>query len=77
LKLVTTEALRERLQMDRSLQRICGFDTRKKLPDAATFSRAFAEMAEGRVGERCHQALIEATLAACRTFVPIIGWNLR
>lgn len=62
LKLPTTEALRERLQMDRALQRICGFDTRKVLPDAATFSRAFAEMARGRVGERCHAALIDATL---------------
>lgn len=62
LRLVTTEALRERLQMDRALQRICGFDTRKAIPDAATFSRAFAEMAQGRVGERCHAALIEATL---------------
>jgi len=62
LHLRTTEALRERLHIDRSLQRICGFDTRKALPDAATFSRAFAEMAKGRVGERCHQVLIEATL---------------
>lgn len=62
LKLPTTEALRERLQMDRALQRICGFDTRKTLPDAATFSRAFAEMAQSRVGERCHEALIKATL---------------
>ena len=62
LHLHTTEALRERLQIDRSLKRICGFDLRKALPDAATFSRAFAEMSKGRVGERCHQALIEATL---------------
>ena len=62
LHLRTTEALRERLQMDRALQRICGFDTRKALPDGATFSRAFAEMAKSGVGQRCHQALIEASL---------------
>lgn len=62
LRLTTTEDLRERLLMDRALQRICGFDSRKSLPDAATFSRAFAEMAAGRVGERCHQALIDAHL---------------
>lgn len=62
LRLTTTEDLRERLQMDRALQRICGFDSRKPVPDAATFSRAFAEMAAGRVGERCHQALIDAQL---------------
>ena len=62
LRLTTTEDLRERLQMDRALPRICGFDSRKSLPDAATFSRAFAEMAAGRVGERCHQALIDAHL---------------
>lgn len=48
--------------MDRALQRICGFDSRKSVPDAATFSRAFAEMAAGRVGERCHRTLIEAHL---------------
>jgi len=62
LRLTTTEDLRERLQMDRALQRICDFDSRKPVPDAATFSRAFAEMAAGRVGERCHQALIDAHL---------------
>ena len=62
LKLRTTEALREWLEMDRALQRICGFDTRKAIPDAATFSRAFAEMAQSHVSERCHAALIEATL---------------
>jgi hypothetical protein len=62
LKLPTTEALIERLQMDRALERICGFDTRRALPDAATFSRGFAEIAKGRVGERCHQVLIETML---------------
>jgi hypothetical protein len=35
LNLPTTEALIDRLQQDRSLKRLCGFDLFRKLPDAA------------------------------------------
>ena len=42
LGLTTTVALIERLTIDRALRRICGFSRWKKLPDEATFSRAFA-----------------------------------
>lgn len=62
LGLTTTVALIDRLTVDRALRRICGFPRWKKLPDEATFSRAFAEFAEGRLAERVHQALIEAHL---------------
>ena len=62
LGLSTTVALIERLTIDRALRRICGFSRWKKLPDEATFSRAFAEFAQSRLAERVHQALIEAHL---------------
>lgn len=62
LGLTTTVALIERLTIDRALRRICGFSRWKKLPDEATFSRAFAEFAENRLAERVHEALIKANL---------------
>jgi hypothetical protein len=64
LGLPTTVALIDRLTVDRALRRICGFSRWKKLPDEATFSRAFAEFAHSRLAERVHQALIEAYLGA-------------
>lgn len=62
LGLVTTTALIERLHIDRALRRICGFSMYRKLPDAATFSRAFGEFAEAKLAERVHEALIKQQL---------------
>jgi len=62
LGLTTTIALIERLTIDRALRRICGFPRWEKLPDEATFSRAFAEFADSRLAERVHEALIKAHL---------------
>ena len=62
LGLVTTAGLIERLSMDRALRRICGFSFWKKLPDEATFSRAFEEFAQARLAERVHEALIKEHL---------------
>lgn len=62
LGLPTTVALIERLTVDRALRRICGFSRWKKLPDEATFSRAFAEFASSRLAERVHEALIKTHL---------------
>ena len=62
LGLVTTAALIERLMVDRALRRICGFAFWKKLPDEATFSRAFEEFAQARLAERVHEALIKEHL---------------
>lgn len=56
LGLTTTVALIERLTIDRALRRICGFSRWNKLPDEATFSRAFAEFAASRLAERVHEA---------------------
>jgi len=62
LGLATTVALIDRLTVDRALRRICGFSRWKKLPDEATFSRAFTEFAQSRLAERVHQALVETHL---------------
>ena len=62
LGLATTVALIERLTIDRALRRICGFSRWKKLPDEATFSRAFAGFAESCLAERVHEAVIKAHL---------------
>lgn len=59
LGLTTTRALIERLQMDRTLKRLCGFSMWKQVPDEATFSRAFAEFAEAKLAERVHEELVK------------------
>jgi hypothetical protein len=60
--LPTTEALIDRLSNDTSLKRLCGFALNKKLPDAATFSRAFDEFASTGLPGRVHAAMIDSHL---------------
>jgi DDE family transposase/transposase-like protein DUF772 len=62
LNLPTTAALIERLHVDRSLRRICGWERRAQVPSEATFSRAFAAFAEQRLPERVHEQLVRAGL---------------
>lgn len=62
LGLSTTAGLIERLSIDRSLRRICGFTMTKVLPSEATFSRAFAQFAKSRLPERVHESLIKRNL---------------
>src|SRR3954447_279883 len=59
LNLPTTAALIDRLHVDRSLRRICGWERRAQVPSEATFSRAFAEQ---RLPERGHEQLVRAGL---------------
>lgn len=62
LNLPHTEALIERLRQDRSLARLCGFNPFRRLPDAATFSRAYAEFARLELPQRVHAALVSEHL---------------
>jgi len=62
LNLPTTEGLIDRLKVDHALRRICGFDSRRRIPGAWRFSRAFAECAAGHLPARVHEALIGAHL---------------
>jgi hypothetical protein len=58
LNIPTTAALIERLQVDRSLRRICGWERRSDVPGESTFSRAFAEFAAQNLPEQVHEHLV-------------------
>lgn len=58
----TTTFLIERLNTDKNLRRICGWESRSQLPSESTFSRAFADFANTELPHRVHEALIKKTL---------------
>jgi hypothetical protein len=62
LGIPTTSALIERLDVDKSLRRILGWERRSQVPSEATFSRAFAEFALGDLPGKIHAALVERAL---------------
>jgi Transposase DDE domain/Transposase domain (DUF772) len=62
LGLPTTAAVIERLAIDRSLRRICGWEGARDVPSEATFSRAFAEFAASELPGRMHEDLVKRTL---------------
>ena len=62
LNLPTTAALIERLAVDATLRRLCGWERAAEVPEDWTFSRAAAEFADMALAERAHAALIERTL---------------
>ena len=45
----TTRALLDRLESDRKLRRICGWEQKNEIPSESTFSRAFAEFAASQL----------------------------
>src|SRR5215471_21791977 len=61
LGLPLTNMLIERLQVDKQLRRLCGWQHPKQIPSESTFSRAFAEFAESELPSRVHEALIKRT----------------
>lgn len=63
LGLPTTAAVIERLAIDKSLRRICGWESARDVPSEATFSRAFAEFATSELPDQMHEALVKRTLA--------------
>lgn len=58
----TTTLLIERLKTDKSLRRICGWETRNEIPSESTFSRAFAEFSNSELPQRVHEELIKKHL---------------
>ena len=62
LGIPATNALIERLAIDKSPRRILGWERRSQVPSESTFSRAFAEFAEGDLPGKIHAALIERSL---------------
>lgn len=61
LNLATTSGLIERLAVDATLRRLCGWERRSGVPSESTFSRAFAEFAASGLPGRVHAALIVRT----------------
>ena len=59
--LTTTRALLERLAIDRTLRRLCGWNEVREIPSEATFSRAFGAFADSALPSRLHEALIDHT----------------
>ena len=62
LDLPETCMLIDRLAVDQTLRRLCGWPHAGSVPSEATFSRAFAEFADSQMPSRVHEALIERTL---------------
>jgi transposase len=62
LNLPTTRALIERLQADRCLRRICGFNAYRRVASESTFSRAFDEFSKTHLPQRIHERLVKQTL---------------
>lgn len=63
LNLATTAGLIERLAVDATLRRLCGWERASQVPSESTFSRAFAEFAASALPSRIHEALIKQTHA--------------
>jgi transposase len=61
MQIPTTVMLVERLQADRQLRRLCGWESAGQVPSEATFSRGFAEFARSALPGRVHEALIKRT----------------
>ena len=57
--MATTRALLDRLEIDITLRRICGFENRRQLPGESTFSRAFDEFSKSQLPQRVHKTLIK------------------
>ena len=57
-----TRSLIEALKTNPNQRRICGFVRVSDIPDESTFSRAFKEFSESRLGERVHEAMVERCL---------------
>ena len=60
--LSSTRGLLERLDVDEKMRRLCSSSSAQAIPSEATFSRAFAEFAEGSLSSRLHEALVARTL---------------
>jgi hypothetical protein len=65
LDLTATSGLIERLQVDATLRRLCGYERVSEIPSEGTFSRSFAEFARSSLPARVHEALIKQTYAGC------------
>jgi hypothetical protein len=61
LNLPTTTSLIERLAVDATLRRMCGWERASQVPSESTFSQVFAEFAASALPGRLNEALIKKT----------------
>ena len=54
----TTRALIDYLENCATLRRLCGWESKGEIPSESTFSRAFAEFAQGQLPQKVHEAMI-------------------
>lgn len=79
LDIRTTNELRDMLQRDHSLRRICGYERRSEIPSKATLSRAFKEFTKSNLCHRVHEALNDrhvgkkVVMHVCRDATEIIA----
>jgi len=82
LDLATTSGLIERLAVDATLRRLCGWERASHVPSESTFSRTFAEFAKSSLPNRVHEALIKRAYKDCivghisRDATAIVGSHL-
>ena len=57
----TTRQLLDRLSVDVSLRRICGWESQREIPHESQFSRTFADFAASELPQRLHATLIAET----------------
>jgi hypothetical protein len=58
----TTDILIEYLRGCKNLRRLCGWEYSRNVPSKSTFSRAFAEFADGNLAQIIHEAMVEEHL---------------
>lgn len=58
LNIPTTRGLIDRLNADPVLRRICGFESRARVPSEASFSNWFSDFAKNSLAERVHEAVV-------------------
>lgn len=68
LNLPTTRALIDRLQVDRTLRQLCGWERAQQVPSEAVFSRSFDAFARTRVLDKIHAHLVAAHLGEVVVF---------
>jgi len=74
-------ALLERLNTDKNLRRICGWESKGFIPSESTFSRAFEEFSNSGLPGKVHDALIKNTVGNeivshnSRDSTSIEGWE--
>lgn len=59
-QLANIKALHLALKDQPTLRRLCGWENSYEIPDYTTFTRAFAEFAQGGLADQLHEAMVKA-----------------